>query len=137
MMRSWSWKTATWRRPSDITNIKTMISCIPLLQNKGPEQRRRSWRVQQWYCINKLSQTKNHQALTNCNTNTIHIPVKKNIHMLRSIKGKLGMKISSIYCSPCRCGKAYLRQVGRSIKTRCKKRVTHTCVGQIKKSVTA
>jgi hypothetical protein len=30
---------------------------------------------------------------------TIHIPVKNNIHMLRPIKDKLGLKVASIYCA--------------------------------------
>jgi hypothetical protein len=46
------------------------------------------------------------------NIRTIHILVKKNMHMLRPIKDKLGLKVAGIYCVPCECGKVYVEQTG-------------------------
>jgi hypothetical protein len=37
--------------------------------------------------------------LAKYNIKEVHIPVKKNIHMLRPVKGKLGLKFTGIYCS--------------------------------------
>jgi hypothetical protein len=36
------------------------------------------------------------------------------IHTLRSAKNKLGLQFPSIYLIPCKCGKAYVRQTGRT-----------------------
>jgi hypothetical protein len=37
---------------------------------------------------------------------TIHIPVKKNAHMVRPINDKLGLEVAGIYCVPYERGKA-------------------------------
>jgi hypothetical protein len=59
--------------------------------------------------------------------------VKKNIHMVRPVKDKLGLKVAGIYCVPCECGKEYLGQMGRTTETRCKEHVWHICLGQPEK----
>jgi hypothetical protein len=68
--------------------------------------------------------------LAKYNIKTIHIPVKKNMHMLRPIKDKLGLKIADIYCVPCECCKVYVGQTGRSIETRYKEHETHVWASQ-------
>jgi len=56
--------------------------------------------------------------LSNYNIKTIHIPARKNIHLLRPVKDKLGLKVAGIYCIPCECGKVYVGQTGQTIKAR-------------------
>lgn len=60
------------------------------------------------------------RLLVKCNIKAIHICVKKNIHMLRAIKYKKGLKVTGIYCVLHECNKVYIGQIGRTIKTRCK-----------------
>jgi hypothetical protein len=48
---------------------------------------------------------------------TIHIPARKSIHMLGSVKDKLGLKVPNIYRIPCECGKVHVGQTGRTIQT--------------------
>jgi hypothetical protein len=50
------------------------------------------------------------RLLAKYNIKEVHIPVKKNIHMLRPVKGKLGLKVTGIYCVLCKCGRAYVGQ---------------------------
>jgi hypothetical protein len=76
---------------------------------------------------NKIS-----RLLTKHNIKTIHILVK-NIHMLRPIKDKQGLKVAGIYCVPCECSKVYVGQTGTSIKTRCKEHLRYICLGQPEK----
>jgi hypothetical protein len=66
--------------------------------------------------------------------NTIHIPARKNIHMLRSAKDKLGLKIADLYCIPCKCGEVYVGQTGRTIETRSKEHVRYICLNHPEKS---
>jgi hypothetical protein len=69
---------------------------------------------------NKIS-----RLLAKHNIRTIHIPKKKNIHMLRPIKDDLGLKVLGIYRIPCECGKVYVGQTGRSVEARCKEHMRH------------
>jgi hypothetical protein len=51
------------------------------------------------HCVtNKIS-----RLLAKYNIKTIHIPTRKSIHMLSSVKDKLGLKVPGIYCIPCEC----------------------------------
>jgi hypothetical protein len=68
---------------------------------------------------------------------TIYIPVRKNIHILRPVKDKLGLKVTGIYCLPCAGGKVYMGQTGRTILTRCKEKMTHIFLGQAENSAVA
>jgi hypothetical protein len=67
----------------------------------------------------------------------IHIPVKKNAHMLRPIKDKFGLKVAGICCVPCECSKVCIGQTGRSIKTRCKEHMRYICLDHTEESVMA
>jgi hypothetical protein len=51
---------------------------------------------------NKIS-----RFLAKHNIRTIHIPKKKNIHMLRPVKDDLGLNVSGVYRIPCECGDLY------------------------------
>jgi hypothetical protein len=82
--------------------------------------------------LNKIS-----RLLAKHNIKAIHIPVKKNIHMLRPVKDKLGLKVAGIYCVPCKCSSVYVGQTGRSIKTRCKEHMRYIRLGQPEKSTVA
>jgi hypothetical protein len=46
--------------------------------------------------------------------------VRKNIHMPRPVKEKLGLKVSGANCDPCKCVRVCVGQTGRSIEPRCK-----------------
>jgi hypothetical protein len=50
------------------------------------------------------------KLLAKYNIKEVHIPVKKNMHMLRPVKEKLGLKVTGIYCVLCKYGKAYVGQ---------------------------
>jgi hypothetical protein len=84
---------------------------MPLLENTGFNHRE------------KLAGIVIHQAVSNrissllakYNIKTIHIPVKKYIHMLTPVKDKLDLKVGGIYCIPCKCSKMYAGQMGRNI----------------------
>jgi hypothetical protein len=77
---------------------------------------------------NKIS-----RVLAKYNIKTIHILVKKNIHMLRPIKDKLGLKLAGVCCVPCKCGKVCVGQTDRSIETRCKEHMRHVRLSQPEK----
>jgi hypothetical protein len=68
---------------------------------------------------------------------TVHIPQKKNIHMLRPVKDDLGLKVPGMYRIPCECGKVYIGQTGKSIEARCKEHMMHVCLKQPDNSVVA
>jgi predicted GIY-YIG superfamily endonuclease len=70
------------------------------------------------------------------NIQTVYIPAK-NIHLLRPVKDKLGLKAAGIYCIPCECGKVYVGQTGRTIKARLKEHRRHVCLNQPEKSAVA
>jgi hypothetical protein len=57
--------------------------------------------------------------------------------MLRPVKDKLGLKVTSMYCVPCEYGEVYIGQTGRSIKTGCKVHMRCICLGQPEKSAVA
>jgi hypothetical protein len=67
----------------------------------------------------------------------VHIPQKKTIHMLRSVKDDLGLNVPGMYRIPCKCGKVYVGQTGRSIETRCKEHRGDICLDQPDKSAVA
>jgi hypothetical protein len=71
------------------------------------------------------------------NIKTVHIPKKKNRHMLRTVKDDLGLKVPGMYHIPCECGKVYVSQTGRSIEARCKEHMRHICLNQPEKSAVA
>jgi hypothetical protein len=81
---------------------------------------------------NKIS-----RLLAKYNIKTVHIPRKKNIHMLRPVKDDLGLKVPGMYRIPCECGKVYVGQTGRSIEARCKAHMRHVCLKQPDKSAVA
>jgi hypothetical protein len=58
--------------------------------------------------IPALSQTKTADYLLNAISRT-HTSDRKNIHMLTSAKGKLGLEVLCTYCIPCKCDKVYVR----------------------------
>jgi hypothetical protein len=68
------------------------------------------------------------RLLTKYNNKTIHIPARKNIHMIRSVKNKLRLNVLSIYL------KVYIGQIGRTIGTRCKEHMRDIHLGQPEKS---
>lgn len=57
--------------------------------------------------------------------------------MLKPVKDKLGLKVAGIYRVTCECSKIYIRQMGRTIETRCKVLMRHICLGQPEKSKVA
>jgi hypothetical protein len=61
---------------------------------------------------NKIS-----RLLSNYDIRTIHVPAKKTCHMLRPVKDDAGLKIPGVYGIPCECGKTYIGQRKRTIKT--------------------
>jgi hypothetical protein len=68
------------------------------------------------HCVtNKIS-----RLLAKHNIQTIHIPTRKSIHMLGSVKDKLALKVPGIYRIPYECSKVYVGQTGRTIETQCK-----------------
>jgi hypothetical protein len=74
---------------------------------------------------NKIS-----RLLSKHSIKTIPIPVKKDIHMVRPIKDKLGLKVAGIYCISYECSKVYVRKMGRIIETRCKGHIRHARTSQ-------
>jgi hypothetical protein len=66
---------------------------------------------------------------------TIHTPVK-NIHILRLVKDKLGIKVTRIYCIPYEC-KLYFGHMCRTIQTKSKEHMRNMHLGQHKKAVVA
>jgi hypothetical protein len=81
---------------------------------------------------NKIS-----RLLAKHNIKTIHIPARTSIHMLGSVKDKLGLKVPGIYRIPCECSKVYIGQTGRTIETRCKEHMRHIHPGHPDKSAVA
>jgi hypothetical protein len=79
----------------------------------------------QHYVTNKIS-----RLLAKRNIKTIHIPDRKSIHMLSSVKNKLGLKVPGIYRIPYECGKVYVGQTSRAIENRCKEHKRHIHLGQ-------
>ncbi|KDR13326.1 hypothetical protein L798_12951 [Zootermopsis nevadensis] len=63
--------------------------------------------------------------------------VKKPANWYRYVGNKLGLKVPSIYHIPCKCGKVYVGQTGRTTETRCKEHETHIHLGQPDKSTVA
>jgi hypothetical protein len=57
--------------------------------------------------------------------------------MLRMVKDDLGLKVPGMYRIPCKCGKVYVGQTGRSSEARCKEHMRHICLNQLEKSVVA
>jgi hypothetical protein len=68
---------------------------------------------------------------------TIHTPVKKNIHMHRPIKDKLGLKVTGTYCVPCKRSRVYAGKMGRTINTRFKESKGYIHLGQPEESTLA
>jgi hypothetical protein len=66
----------------------------------------------------------------------VHIPTK-NIHLLRPVKDKLGLRTAGIYHIPCKCGKVYVGQTGRTIETRLKEHRRHVRLNQPERSAVA
>jgi hypothetical protein len=81
---------------------------------------------------NKIS-----RLLARHNIKTVHIPKKKNIHMLRMVKDDLGLKVPGVYWIPCECRKVYMGQMGRSIEARCKEHMRYIHLDQPAKSAVA
>jgi predicted GIY-YIG superfamily endonuclease len=81
---------------------------------------------------NKIS-----RLLTKYNTETVHVPIKKNRQFLGTVKDDLGLKIPGVYRIPCECGKVYIGQTGRSIEARCKEHMRHIRLDQTEKSAVA
>jgi hypothetical protein len=50
------------------------------------------------------------------NTKIVHVRDKKSLHMLRSVKGDLELKVSGLCNIPYGCGKVYIGQPGWSIE---------------------
>jgi hypothetical protein len=57
--------------------------------------------------------------------------------MLRPVKDDPGLKIPGVYSIPCECGKTYIGQTKRTIKTRRKEHIRHLRLGQPEKSAVA
>jgi hypothetical protein len=76
------------------------------------------------------------RLLDKFNIQTVHIPAK-NIHLLSSVKDKLGLRTAGIYCIPCECGKVYVGQTGRTIETRLKEHRRPVCLNQPERSAVA
>jgi hypothetical protein len=76
------------------------------------------------------------RLLAKYNIQTIHIPAK-NIHLLRPVKDKLGLKDAAIYHIPCKCGKVYVGQSGQTIEARLKEHRRHVRLNQLEKSAVA
>lgn len=89
-------------------DIETEISCIPSFQSKRSQTKKEKEDVA-WYCIDKLYQTKSAGFSLTASQMQFTYLWRKNIHILRTIKWKLGMKIWNIYCSPCRCVRVQLK----------------------------
>jgi hypothetical protein len=71
------------------------------------------------------------------NIKIIHMLVKKSNHMVISVKDKLGLKFTGIYCVPFEYSKVYVGQTGQTTETKCKEHLRHTCLGQSEKSTVA
>jgi hypothetical protein len=76
------------------------------------------------------------RLLAKHNIQTVHNPAK-NIQLLRLVKDKLGLKAAGIYCIPCKCGKVYVGQTGRTIEARLKEHRRHVHLNQPDKSAVA
>jgi hypothetical protein len=77
------------------------------------------------------------RLLAKYNIKTIHIPRKKNIHMLRPVKDDLVLKVPGVYRILCECCGVYVGQTGRSIEARCKEHLRHIRLEQLEKSAMA
>jgi hypothetical protein len=71
--------------------------------------------------------------LAKFNIQTVHIPAK-NIHLLRPVKDKMGLRTAGIYRIPCECGNVYVGQTGRTIEARLKENMRHVRLNQPEKS---
>jgi hypothetical protein len=76
------------------------------------------------------------RLLAKYNIQTVHIPAK-NIHLLRPVKDKLGLKAAGIYRILCECGKVYVGQTGQTIEARPKEHRRHVHLNQPEKSAVA
>jgi hypothetical protein len=70
--------------------------------------------------LNKIS-----RLLAKHKINTVHIPAKKTINMLRPVSDNLGLKTCGISCIPCKCGKVYVVQTSRTIEIRRQEHIRH------------
>jgi hypothetical protein len=68
---------------------------------------------------------------------TISIPQRKTAQTPRSAKDGLKPKVPGVYRIPCECGKVYVGQSGRLIKTRCKEHQRYMRLYQPEKSAVA
>jgi hypothetical protein len=66
----------------------------------------------------------------------VHIPAK-NIHLLRPVKEKLGLRTAGNYRISCECGKVYLGQTGGTIEARLKEQRRHVRLNQPERSAVA
>jgi hypothetical protein len=82
-----------------------------------------------------MSQRTYSTLLAKHNIRTIHIAARKKIHMLRSAKDGMGLKVPGIYCIPCDCNKVYFEWTGKTFETRCKEHMRHIHVSHQTKSV--
>jgi hypothetical protein len=76
------------------------------------------------------------RLLAKFNIQTVHIPAK-NIHLLRPVKDKLGLRTAGIYRIPCECGKVYVGQTGRTVEARLKEHRRHVRLNQPERSAVA
>jgi hypothetical protein len=111
------------------------MSSMPQQRNRNRIQKQRSTGVALIPFQKVVS--KNIRRLHAKYIKTIHIAVKKNIHMLRPIKDKLGLKVAGIHCVSRECRKVCVAQTSRSIENRCKEHMRHICRGQPEKSAMA
>jgi hypothetical protein len=76
------------------------------------------------------------RLLAKFNIQTVHIP-DKNIHLLRPVKDKLGLRTVGIYRISCEWGKVYVGQTGRTIGARLKEHRRHVRLNQAERSAVA
>jgi hypothetical protein len=115
-MTAWIWKSTKCRRPSDIMSGNHDM-CVPVpKQNCQTKEKPEDIAMipDQQVVLNNIS-----TPLAKYNIKVIHIPVKKNIYILRPIKDKLHLRVKSIYSNPCEHGKVYSWTDGNTVKTNC------------------
>jgi hypothetical protein len=119
-------KMATATRISDGLSKKKVEPCLkqekPVTVTRLPYQGAASHKVS--------------RLLDKFNIQTVHIPTK-NIHLLRQVKDKLGLRTTGIYRIPCECGIVYMGQTGWTIEARFKEHRRHVHLNQPERSAVA
>jgi hypothetical protein len=71
------------------------------------------------------------------NIKSVALPARKILSYFSPVKYALGLRTPGIYSIPCKCGRVYIGQSGRSIQLRIKEHYKHVRLAQPDKSAAA